>query len=115
VSRVYKIVSRSAWAEAVALGRFDGAAIDLQDGYIHLSTKDQAQQTATLHFRGQTDLVLVALSADALGDALRWEPARGGQLFPHLYGPLDPGAALGVGDIPIDAEGIPQLGDLLCK
>ncbi len=115
MSRVYKIVSRSVWAEAVARGRFDGAAIDLQGGYIHLSTKDQAQQTATLHFRGQIDLVLVALSADALGGALQWEPSRGGQLFPHLYGPLDPQCALEVCDIPVDAEGIPQLGDLLCN
>jgi len=115
VSRVYKIVSRGAWAEAIGRGRFDGAAIDLQDGYIHLSTKDQAQQTATLHFRGQTDLLLVALAAESLGGGLRWEPSRGGQMFPHLYGPLDPSVALEVCDIPVDAEGIPQLGDLLCN
>lgn len=106
---VYKIVSRIAWDEAVAGGRFDGAAIDLRDGYIHLSTGAQAQDTARLHFKGQSGLVLVALSAEALGPALKWEASRGGQLFPHLYAPLDPALALSVRDIPLGADGVPQL------
>jgi uncharacterized protein (DUF952 family) len=109
MTQVYKIIARWAWGEAVARGRFDGAAIDLRDGYIHLSTMAQAQETARLHFRGQADLVLVALSAEALGAALKWEPSRGGQLFPHLYGPLDPALALSVRDIPLAADGEPQL------
>jgi uncharacterized protein (DUF952 family) len=112
VSRVYKIVSRAAWDEATAQGRFDGAAIDLKDGYIHLSTGAQAQDTARLHFKGQTGLVLVALLVEALGDALKWEPSRGGQLFPHLYGPLDPALALDVTDLLLDSSGAPQLGPL---
>jgi uncharacterized protein (DUF952 family) len=110
MSRLYKILSRAAWDEAVARGRFDGAAIDLKDGYIHLSTEAQAQDTARLHFKGQADLVLVALSAEALGPALKWEPSRDGQLFPHLYGPLDPGLALDVRDIPLGPDGAPRLG-----
>ncbi len=110
MTRVYKIVSRAAWDEAVAKGRFDGAAIDLKDGYIHLSTAAQAQETATLHFRGQAGLVLAAFSSEAFGPRLAWEPSRGGQLFPHLYGALDPTLALDVTDIPLDADGIPQLG-----
>jgi uncharacterized protein (DUF952 family) len=110
VSRIYKIVSRAAWDEAVAQGRFDGAAIDLKDGYIHLSTAAQAQDTARLHFHGQTGLVLVVLPLEALGDALKWEPSRGGQLFPHLYGPLDPALALAVTDLDLDADGAPQTG-----
>ena len=112
MNRVYKIVSRAAWDEAAAKGRFDGAAIDLKDGYIHLSTGAQAQDTARLHFNGQAGLVLVALSAEALGDALKWEPSRGGQLFPHLYGPLDPALALEVIDLALDADGAPRLGQL---
>ena len=107
---IYKIADRAAWDEAVALGRFDGAAIDLRDGYIHLSTGAQAQETARLHFKGQSGLVLAAFDSDALGEALKWEPSRGGQLFPHLYAPLDPALALSVVDIPLDAEGAPQLG-----
>jgi uncharacterized protein (DUF952 family) len=112
VSRVYKIVSRAAWDAALAQGRFDGAAIDLKDGYIHLSTGAQAQDTARLHFHGQAGLVLVTLSAEALGDALKWEPSRGGQLFPHLYGSLDPALALAVTDLALDPGGAPQLGPL---
>ena len=112
---VYKILSRAAWDEAVARGRFEGAAIDLADGYIHLSTGAQAQDTARLHFRGQPGLVLVALDTEALGPALTWEPSRGGQLFPHLYAVLDPALALSVTDIPLEAEGVPQLGlDAAC-
>ena len=112
MSRVYKIVARAAWDEAVAEGRFDGAAIDLKDGYIHLSTAAQAEDTARLHFHGQAGLVLVALPVETLGGALKWEPSRGGQLFPHLYGPLDPALALEVTDIALDADGAPQLGPL---
>jgi uncharacterized protein (DUF952 family) len=112
LSRVYKLLSGEAWQAAVAAGRFDGAAIDLEDGYIHLSTGAQAQETARLHFRGQAGLVVVAFEAEAFGDALRWEASRGGQLFPHLYGGLDPALALAVTPAPLDAEGVPQLGPL---
>jgi phosphohistidine phosphatase len=108
--RVYKIASREAWDAATAQGRFDGAPIDLKDGYIHLSTGAQAQETARLHFHGQSGLVLAAFDAEALGPGLKWEPSRGGQLFPHLYGPLDPALALTVADIALDADGVPQLG-----
>jgi len=109
VTVVYKIVARTVWDEAAAAGRFDGAAIDIRDGYIHLSTAAQAQETARLHFRGQAGLVLAGFQAETLGAALKWEPSRGGQLFPHLYGPLDPALALDVRDIPLAADGEPQL------
>ncbi len=112
MSRVYKILSSEAWEAAVAAGRFEGASIDLKDGYIHLSTGAQAQDTASLHFRGQAGLVVAAFEAEALGPALRWEPSRGGQLFPHLYGALDPALALAVTPAPLDADGAPQLGSL---
>ena len=112
MSRVYKIVARQAWDAARAAGRFEGAAIDLQDGYIHLSTAAQAQDTADRHFRGQADLVTVAFEAEAFGDALKWEPSRGGQLFPHLYGVIDPALALAVTAAPLGADGAPRLGEL---
>lgn len=113
MSRVYKILPRDAWDAAVAEGRFAGVAIDLEDGYIHLSTGAQAQETARLHFRGQAGLVVVAFETEALGGALKWEPSRAGQLFPHLYGGLDPALALTVTPAPLDAEGVPQLGLLI--
>ena len=85
---VYKIVATEEWAKAQAAGVFTGAAIDRADGFIHFSTAEQAPETAAKWFAGRRDLTLVAIDADALGDALRWEPSRGGALFPHLYAGL---------------------------
>lgn len=91
---LYKIVPAGLWDEAVARGRFDGAPVDLADGYIHLSSSAQVRETAAKHFAGQRDLLLVAVDPSALGEALRWEPSRGGALFPHLYAPLDLSAVI---------------------
>ena len=112
MARVYKILAADAWAAAKRVGRFESAAIDLTDGYIHLSTAAQAPETARLHFAGQADLVLLRIEADALGVALKWEPSRGGQLFPHFYGPLDPALVEAATPIPLGADGVPQLGEL---
>jgi uncharacterized protein (DUF952 family) len=112
LSLIYKILPRAAWEAAVAQGRFDGASIDLQDGYIHFSTAAQAQETAARHFLGQSGLVVAAFEADDLGPSLRWEPSRGGQLFPHLYAPLDPALARAVTAAPLGADGVPLLGAL---
>ena len=109
MSRVYKILSAQEWARAEALGSFQGSSIDLKDGYIHLSDASQVQETARLHFRGQADLVLVALDAEALGAALKWEPSRGGGLFPHLYGALDPALAHEARPLELDADGVPNI------
>ena len=88
---VYKVVSQSEWAVAEREGVFRGAAVDLRDGYVHLSSAEQVETTVSLYFAGRDDLVLVALEAERLGDSLKWEPSRGGALFPHLYAalPLD--------------------------
>ena len=109
---VYKLLARDLWTQACAQGRFEGAAIDRKDGFIHLSTGSQVQETARLHFQGHADLVVVAFEAERLGAALRWEPSRGGQLFPHFYGVIDPALALWVREAPLDAAGIPHLGML---
>jgi uncharacterized protein (DUF952 family) len=112
MSLIYKILPRAAWDEAVAQGRFEGSPIDLKDGYIHFSTAAQAHETAAKHFRGQAGLVVAAFDADALGPALRWEPSRGGHLFPHLYAPLDPALAKAVTAAPLGSDGVPDLGVL---
>jgi uncharacterized protein (DUF952 family) len=91
---IFKIISKSAWEQAMANAVFHGAAIDLHDGYIHFSTAAQVEETAQRHFAGQTDLLLVAFDASEFGDSLKWEASRGGALFPHLYGTLDPKTAL---------------------
>ena len=88
--RIYKIVTAEQWRAALAAGVFAGAPVDLADGFIHFSTAAQVQETARRHFAGQPDLLLVAFDAKALGPALRFEPSRGGDLFPHLHAPLDP-------------------------
>ncbi len=110
---IYKICSDALWREAERVGVFAGAAIDLEDGYIHFSTAAQAPETAARHFAGQGDLVLVAIDAGALGDGLRWEPSRGGDLFPHLYGPLRLDAVRWVRPLPLGPDGrhvFPELG-----
>ena len=102
---IYKILPRDMWEAAVAAGSFNGSPVDLADGFIHFSTAAQVRDTAAKHFAGATDLVLVAVPAAAMGDAIRWEPSRGGDLFPHLYGPLPVAAASWVKPLPIGADG----------
>lgn len=97
---VYKIIAAEAWAQARQAGVFTGAAIDLADGYIHLSDATQAEETARRHFAGQTGLVLVAFEAASLQN-LKWEPSRGGALFPHVHGSIDPASALWVKPLPL--------------
>ena len=105
MSTIYKICPRELWQEAEQLGRFDGASIDLADGFIHFSTAEQAKETAAKHFAGQDDLVLVAVDGGRLGAALKYEVSRGGALFPHLYAPLDLAAVLWVKPLPLGASG----------
>jgi uncharacterized protein (DUF952 family) len=112
VAKIYKIAAVADWDAARIKGRFEGAAIDLRDGYIHLSTAAQAQETARIHFAGQAGLVLLKIDTAAIDTGLTWEPSRGGDLFPHLYGPLDCAAVEAVSEIELDADGTPQLGDL---
>jgi uncharacterized protein (DUF952 family) len=109
LSRIYKILPRREWEAAQAQRRFDGSAIDRQDGFIHFSTAEQAQETARRHFAGQEDLVVLAVEAGDLGAALRWEPSRGGDLFPHLYAHLETAQVRAVAEAPLGADGVPQV------
>ena len=84
----YKVLTAEQMTALERDGRFDGAPVDVQDGYIHLSTAAQLTETVDKHFAGQTDLHVAAVDLAAQGEALKWEEARGGQLFPHLYAPL---------------------------
>ncbi|MCU0884161.1 MAG: DUF952 domain-containing protein [Beijerinckiaceae bacterium] len=102
---IYKIHPASDWAEAEKAGSFAGAPVDLADGYIHFSTATQVRETAARHFAGREGLVLIAVEAEALGAALRWEPSRGGALFPHLFAPLDLAAVRQVMPLPLGADG----------
>lgn len=85
---IYKLCSQTEWDAAVAAGSYTGSADDARDGFIHFSTAQQLDATATKYFAGRTDLVVLEVDASLLGSALRFEPSRGGDLFPHLYGAL---------------------------
>jgi uncharacterized protein (DUF952 family) len=104
---IYKISPRADWQAAVAAGVFRGAAVDLEDGYIHFSTAAQVAETAAKHFAGQADLILIAIDAAALAPDLKWEPSRGGALFPHLYALLPVAHALAIYDLPLAGDGTP--------
>ena len=102
---IYKICDTALWRAAERAGQFAGAGIDMQDGYIHFSSSEQVADTAAKHFAGQVDLVLVAVDARALGPGLKWEPARGGALFPHLYGIMPLSAVAWVKPLALGADG----------
>ncbi len=91
MTKAYKILTAGQWAGWQDRGEFIGAPIDIEDGYIHLSTAEQVVETHAKHFDGLHDLMLIEVELDVLGDAVAWERSRGGQLFPHVYGmiPLD--------------------------
>jgi uncharacterized protein (DUF952 family) len=110
---IYKIATAEQWHAAQAAGVFLGAPVDLADGFIHFSTAEQVAETLAKHFAGQRGLLLLAVHAEPLAGQLRWEPSRGGQLFPHLYAPL-PVAAVGrVFEIQLGADGRHDVAALL--
>ena len=109
---IYKICPASAWREAERQGVFRGSPDDIRDGFIHFSTAPQVAETARKHFFGQIGLFLIAVDADVLGKALRWERSRNNELFPHLYDDLDLGAVIRVLGLHTRADGshdIPEL------
>jgi len=105
MSMVYKICPAALWRQAERAGVFRGSPVDRKDGFIHFSTADQATETAAKHFAGERDLVLLRVDAASLGDKLKWEPSRGGALFPHLYGDLDTAAVTKVDALPLGPDG----------
>lgn len=109
MSRIYKILPRPGWDLALERGWLNGSAVDHLDGFIHFSMADQAQETARRHFAGQSALVVLEVEVDDLGEALSWEPSRGGDLFPHLYRPFRIDQVRSVRPAPPDADGVPVI------
>jgi uncharacterized protein (DUF952 family) len=97
---IFRIVSESEWGAAQASGGFAGSAHDLRDGFIHFSTAEQLAETAAKHYAGRPDLIVLTVDPDGLPSPLKWEPSRGGALFPHLYGVLPVSAVRKVEKIP---------------
>ena len=110
---IYKIISKELWQDAETTGLFKGAPVDIADGFIHFSTATQVQETARRHFKGQNDLLLLTLDEQDLGDALIYEPSRGGDLFPHLYAPLSTKHVMRIASLPILADGTHDFEGLL--
>lgn len=102
---IYKVLRAEEWAALQAAGRSQGAPVDMADGYIHFSTADQLATTLSKHFAGQDGLTLLACNAESLSPDLRWEPSRGGALFPHLYRELRLSDVLWHRPIPLGPEG----------
>lgn len=100
----YKILTGDQMTE-LETGSFKGAPVDLADGYIHLSTAEQLRGTLDKHFVGQEGLWLAAVDLDALGDAVKWEESRGGQLFPHIYGDLPLDAVTAYSELHYEPDG----------
>ncbi len=103
---IYHMCHADEWQTALAAGQYNGSSQDRADGFIHFSSRDQVWTSAAKHRRGQPGIVLLTVDATALGEALKWEPSRGGQLFPHLYGPLDTSAVIETTPLPLDADGV---------
>ncbi|MBS0535841.1 MAG: DUF952 domain-containing protein [Proteobacteria bacterium] len=106
---IYKVCPEAMWREAEKAGYFKGAPVDLQDGFIHFSTAEQLGETLRRHFAGQSDLLLIEVDDSTFGERLKWEPSRGGALFPHLYGGLDASAVSKTTRLTLDADGHHQL------
>jgi uncharacterized protein (DUF952 family) len=109
---IFKIAGAAEWRAAETAGVFAGAVVDRADGYIHFSTAAQVAETAAKWFAGRDDLVLAAIDAEALGTDLRWEPSRGGALFPHLYASLPFSAVRWTRALPLGADGRHIFGNL---
>src|SRR5215470_7471027 len=105
---IYHMCPRGEWATAEAAGQYRGSAQDAADGFIHFSTGAQLRESAHKHRAGQGDLVLVTVDAARLGTRLKWEPARGGALFPHLYGALPLTAVVAIDPLPLGPDGAHQ-------
>lgn len=102
---IYKVTTGALWAEGQATGVLPPSPIDETDGYMHFSTRAQLGETLRLHFAGEDDLVLAAIDVAAVADKLKWEPSRGGQLFPHLYAPLPVSAISAHYPLSVGADG----------
>jgi len=102
---IYHMCPTETWDAAVRVGEYRGTADDLRDGFIHFSTAEQIAESARRHRAGQKGLLLVGVESARLGDRLRWEKSRGGALFPHLYGALDPAEVASVAPLPLGPDG----------
>lgn len=106
----FKIIETAEWTRAGVLGAYEGSAVDLADGYIHLSTAEQLAGTAARHYAGRSGLLLLTVALSRVGAAVVWEPSRGGALFPHIYGTLPVAAVTAWRTLSVADDGVMTLG-----
>ena len=102
---IYHVCKAADWALAKMAGRYTGSPDDMRDGFIHFSALAQLQESVARHRAGQSSLVLLVVDPVPLGETLKWEPSRGGALFPHLYGVLPVSAVVAAHDLPLGPDG----------
>jgi len=107
----FKLVDRAEWELARLDGAYAGSDVDLEDGYIHMSSTAQLAETARRHYAGRGDLLLIEVDLTGLGEALKWEASRGGDLFPHLFAPLPVSAARSERALSVDEDGVMRFED----
>ena len=106
MSAIFHMARAAEWRNAEARGRYPGSAEDKKDGFIHFSAAEQVRESAAKHRTGEAGLILVACDPELLGEPLKWEEARGGQSFPHLYGDIPMTAVLWTAPLPLNADGV---------
>ncbi|MFC4272401.1 DUF952 domain-containing protein [Sneathiella chungangensis] len=106
MTTIYHMADKREWMHALETGAYHGTAADKADGFIHFSTRETVVGSAAKHRAGVKNLLLISVDAGPLGAALKWEPARGGILFPHLYGPLDPALVRDAVELPLGPENL---------
>lgn len=112
---IFKLFLRNEWLQFREIGKYSGSVADRRDGFIHLSTANQVSETARKHFLGVGNIVLAAIRAKPLGEKLKWEPSRGGALFPHLYGVLSISDVVWDCPVELDHHGVPQVERLISR
>ena len=106
MSLIYKVCNNNEWKKALEVGCYKGSEIDIKDGYIHFSTKEQLKETVDKHFKKQENLIIITFKTADLVENIKWEPARNGDLFPHYYGLIDTNFAQYIYFLELGADGI---------
>ena len=106
MSLIYKVCNNNEWKKALEVGCYKGSEIDIKDGYIHFSTKEQLKETVDKHFKKQENLIIITFNTTDLVENIKWEPARNGDLFPHYYGFIDINFAHNIYSLELGTDGI---------
>ena len=111
---IFKIIDKDDWQKAKQNGTYGGSKKDIEDGYIHFSEEDQVEETLRRHYQKKDNLLLLKVNAFKL-DHLLWEQASNGDMYPHLYSPLDIKNVEDEFELPLNEDGTHELPEILKK